>query len=79
MSRFDAAQVRRYYDRHTSAFVAFGQGTGAIHRAVWAPGVGSRTAAFHYVDDEIASLASTLDRPMAGAKNAVPTVSGRLQ
>ena len=53
MARFDAAQVRRYYDEQTRAFVAHGQGggEGAIHRAVWAPGVTSREQAFHYVDD----------------------------
>jgi tocopherol O-methyltransferase len=58
MPRFDAAQVRRYYDRHTPAFVAWGEGAsaGAIHRAVWGPGVRDRTHAFHYVDDRIAEL-----------------------
>jgi tocopherol O-methyltransferase len=58
MSRFDAAQVRRYYDRHTSAFVALGQGgrVGAIHRAVWGPGVRDLDGAFHYVEDQIAEL-----------------------
>jgi SAM-dependent methyltransferase len=58
MSRFSLAEVARYYDRHTAAFVAFGQGgrTGAIHRAVWAPGVRDRRHAFHYVDDRIAEL-----------------------
>jgi cyclopropane fatty-acyl-phospholipid synthase-like methyltransferase len=62
MSRYEAADVRRYYDRHTSSFVAFGQGrgTGAIHRAVWAPGVTDRAAAFHYVDDQIAAAARDL-------------------
>ena len=62
MSRYEAADVRRYYDRHTSSFVSFGQGgaTGAIHRAVWAPGVADRAGAFHYVDDQLASLALDL-------------------
>jgi SAM-dependent methyltransferase len=62
MPRYGAADVRRYYDRHTSAFVGLGQGrsTGAIHRAVWAPGVRNRRAAFHYVDDQIARLAHAL-------------------
>ena len=56
--RFDSAQVRRYYDRHTSAFVAFGQGgsVGAIHRAVWGPGTTDRQKAFRYVEDQIAEL-----------------------
>lgn len=62
MSRHDAADVRRYYDRHTHAFLILGQGrdTGAIHRAVWADDVTDREAAFHYVDDQVAALARTL-------------------
>jgi len=56
VERFDAAQVRHYYDRHTPAFVALGEGrhSGAIHRSVWAPGVRSADEAIHYVDDQIA-------------------------
>jgi SAM-dependent methyltransferase len=56
--RFDPAQVRDYYDRHTAAFVSHGQGgvAGAIHRAVWGPGVSHRDQAFHYVEDRIAEL-----------------------
>src|SRR5882672_5713288 len=56
MPRFSAAQIRRYYDRNTSAFVALGQAgsVGAIHRAVWGPGVVSRHEAFRYVEDRIA-------------------------
>lgn len=58
MARFDTAQVRQYYDRHTSTFVAFGRGgsIGAIHRPVWGPGVEGREQAFHYVDDRIAEV-----------------------
>jgi SAM-dependent methyltransferase len=58
VARFDTAQVRQYYDRHTSTFVAFGRGgsVGAIHRPVWGPGVQAREQAFHYVDDRIAEL-----------------------
>ena len=53
---FDANAVRRYYDRHTARFLAWGQGgdSGAIHRAVWGPGVATREAAFRYVEDRIA-------------------------
>jgi len=58
--RFDASDVRRYYDRHTPGFVALGQGGGAIHRAVWGPGVGDRGQAFHYVEDRIADLIAGL-------------------
>ena len=54
-TRFDRAHVQRYYDRHTAAFLRYGQGggAGAIHRAVWGPGVETREAAFHYVEDRI--------------------------
>ena len=54
-TRFDRAHVQRYYDRHTAAFLRYGQGggAGAIHRAVWGPGVETRAAAFHYVEDRI--------------------------
>ena len=56
MPRFDAGQVRRYYDRHTTEFIALGQGggVGAIHRAVWGPGTRGRPEAFRYVEDRIA-------------------------
>jgi SAM-dependent methyltransferase len=53
---FDASQIRRYYDRQTAGFLALGQGgrEAAIHRAVWGPGVTTRQAAFHFVEDQIA-------------------------
>jgi SAM-dependent methyltransferase len=69
VARFTLADVARYYDRHTGAFVALGQGgsAGAIHRAVWGPGVADRTHAFHYVDDQVAEIvraaAHTVDTP----------------
>ncbi len=52
-AHFDRAQVQRYYDRHTATFLRYGQGggAGAIHRAVWGPGIETREAAFHYVED----------------------------
>ena len=58
----DAADIRRYYDRHTSAFLKYGQGgaAGVIHRAVWGPGISTREQAFHYVDDLIAGHARSL-------------------
>ncbi|MDA1183553.1 MAG: methyltransferase domain-containing protein [Acidobacteria bacterium] len=73
-TRFDIASIRGYYDRHTPAFVAYGQGggVGAIHRAVWGPGVTTREGAFRYVDDRIADLMrSLLEQP--GASRAAET------
>lgn len=67
---FDTTEIRRYYDRHTRAFLRYGQGGGAgvIHRAVWGPGVTTRQEAFHFVDETIAglarSLASTASAPL---------------
>ncbi len=60
--RFDASQIRRYYDRHTPGFLAFGQGgrSGAIHRVVWGPGVRDAEGAVHYVDNHIAELIARL-------------------
>ena len=60
MARFDTADIRRYYDRHSASFVRYGQGRGSIHRAVWGPGTRTRAEAFHYVDDEIARLVRRL-------------------
>ena len=62
--RFDASQVRRYYDRHTPGFLSFGQGgrSGAIHRVVWGPGVRDAEGAVHYVDNYIAELIARLSR-----------------
>jgi tocopherol O-methyltransferase len=56
MPRFSPADIQRYYDRNTPAFVALGQGgsVGAIHRAVWGPGVRRHEDAFRYVEDRIA-------------------------
>jgi SAM-dependent methyltransferase len=64
MPRFDQEQVRRYYDRHTPGFIALGDGgpVGAIHRAVWGPGVRDRRSAFRYVEDQIAELIRCLPR-----------------
>ena len=60
--RFDTAEIGRYYDRHTPAFIRFGQGgrAGVIHRAVWGPGTTTREQAFHYVDDQIAGMVRSL-------------------
>jgi SAM-dependent methyltransferase len=60
--RFAPARIRDYYDSNTSAFVRYGDGrsVGAIHRAVWAPGVGSRDEALRYVEDRLADLLADL-------------------
>lgn len=72
MHRFDSARIRRYYDSNTSAFVGLGQGgdVGAIHRAVWGPGVTERTQAFRYVEDQIAALVRSLPEG-TGARHVV--------
>jgi len=68
MPRFDPSQVRHYYDRHTPAFVARGEGrqSGAIHRGVWAPGVRTSGEAIHYVDDQIAAAIQSLVSSLPG-------------
>ena len=57
MPDFDTADVRRYYDRNTANFVAHGEGgaEGALHRAVWGPGVDDADAAVHYVENRLAA------------------------
>ncbi len=52
-----SAEVRKYYEVNTPAFERFdaARGIGAIHRAVWAPGVRSRAESLHYVDGLISS------------------------
>jgi len=52
-------RVSRYYDRNTRFFLRFGRGsgsTGAIHRALRAPGVRTQIEALHYVHTLIADL-----------------------
>ena len=69
MPRFDTAQVRRYYDRHTPVFVALGQDgrAGTLHRAVWGPGTNNRQQAFRYVEDQIADLLRQLPARAEGS------------
>ncbi|HUE89636.1 MAG TPA: methyltransferase domain-containing protein [Vicinamibacterales bacterium] len=66
MTRFETELIRRYYERHTRAFVAFGQGgpLGAMHRAVAGPGVSTRAEAFRYVEDMIIAV---VERHSAGS------------
>jgi cyclopropane fatty-acyl-phospholipid synthase-like methyltransferase len=68
VTRTDAAthteQVRCYYDNNAAAFERLGQGGASIHRAVWGPGVTTRDAAHHYVDELIlTALPAEVDRP----------------
>jgi cyclopropane fatty-acyl-phospholipid synthase-like methyltransferase len=65
--RFDAADIKRYYDRHTASFIRFGQGRASIHRAVWGPGTRTQEEAFHYVDDQIAALVRQAGTPPSAA------------
>jgi SAM-dependent methyltransferase len=59
-------RVRRYYDSTTGAFERLGQGGASIHRAVWGPGVRTREAAHHYVDELLlATLPPGVDQPNA--------------
>jgi SAM-dependent methyltransferase len=74
MTRFEASRIRAYYDRNTPAFVALGQGGGAIHRAVWGPGVQDRAQAFHYVEDQIAALLAPALQPGADDTPRAPHV-----
>ena len=71
LPRFDQARVRDYYEANTAAFAVYGQGgaEGAIHRAVWGPGVVASGQAFHYVHDRLADLVAA-----AATAPAVPHV-----
>ena len=73
MSSHDSSAIRRYYDRHTPGFLKFGQGgaEGTIHRAVWGPGVESRQAAFHYVDDRLVDLIRSMPASEQGRRHIV--------
>tara|TARA_R110001592_G_scaffold205942_2_gene456581 strand:- start:153 stop:1019 length:867 start_codon:yes stop_codon:yes gene_type:complete len=58
-------QIAHYYDANTRNFLRFGGAadTGAIHRAIWAPGVNNREDAFLYLNRLIADAI----RPLLGA------------
>lgn len=53
-----ANDVERYYNANTRRFLRFGKGgrTGAIHRAVWAPGVAGQSDALDYVYSRIEAV-----------------------
>ncbi len=56
--------VEGYYEANTSRFLRFGQGgsVGAIHRAVWGPGVRTRAQAFHHVHERLLELVTAQTR-----------------
>lgn len=59
-----AERVRRFYDRNAGRFERLGQGGASMHRAVWAPGVTDRAAAFHHAEELILqALPAGTDRP----------------
>lgn len=62
-----------YYDANTRRFLRFGHGapSGSIHRAVWAPGVGTRREAMHVVDGLVLE---DIRKVMAAASRRRPTV-----
>ncbi len=55
------ARVRRYYERNTRLFRAFGNdaATHTVHRAIWASGVEHKTQALIYVNEQIAAELSS--------------------
>jgi hypothetical protein len=55
------ANVRQYYDDNTARLERYGQAKSSIHRAVWGPGVTTREAGFHFVDDLILSELSKFE------------------
>ena len=57
-----AAQVADYYNTNTARFLALGGSgeTAAIHRAIWAPGVGNRRDAFLYLNRLVAEAVRPL-------------------
>lgn len=61
----NAAKIAQYYDANTRKFLRFGGAgeTGAIHRAIWAPGVNSREEAFLFLNHLIANAI----KPLLGA------------
>jgi cyclopropane fatty-acyl-phospholipid synthase-like methyltransferase len=59
-------EVRRYYDRNSARFERHGASGASIHRAVWGPGITTRSGATRFVDDLILEQLREL--------RAVPTV-----
>jgi len=61
-------EVRNYYDLNTARWFGRPRDSGAIHRAVWGAGVGSRAEAFQYVDRlvlrELQELAGSFEAPL---------------
>lgn len=70
--RFSIDRIRRYYERHTRTFVTYGEGGthGAMHRAVLAPGVRTKAAAFRYIEERIIEVA----RPLSSRNRALQVI-----
>lgn len=51
-----ADEIAAYYNKNTRHFLSLGGsgGVAAIHRAIWAPGVTDRAAAFNYLNQRVA-------------------------
>lgn len=73
--------VAEYYNSNTLSFLRFGRGsgkTGAIHRALWGPGVTSQTAAMDFVHERIIAAVrdvgphARLQGPSPAALRAAP-------
>lgn len=74
---FDAEQVGRYYDDNTTLFLGLGHGSdGALHRAVWGPGVTRRQQALSYVDRLVSDRAQRIGAGLGRAPHVVDLGSG---
>lgn len=71
--------VTRYYDANTRGFIRFGRGgrsTGAIHRALRAPGVHTQAEALHYVHTVILQILQDQNVVPGGGAVGENTLSG---
>lgn len=70
-------RVRRYYDENTRLFLSLGQSTeGAIHRAVWGPGVDERQQAMAYVDERVMHWLAQAPSGADGVRHVVDLGAG---
>lgn len=77
MTRTVVDEVRRYYDDNTRLFLSLGQSNeGAIHRAVWGPGVSERQQAMAYVDERVMHWLAQAPRGADGVRHVVDLGAG---